>query len=272
VRDPQKRITLDIVADDAWINESFATSPVVMDESEQMEEDDAIIKSIVVKYKLDRDQVIKSIRDTVYDDISALYYMTYFEKLARVQNSRDKDKDREASTPSLMSPGLTSPESLDSPKSLNESIPSPITKSPNMHKIEEDAVLAHAADVTTIPPGAVPSLVVDARKRRFTVGTGASATPPPVLPPQTQSATTDKKMSDPVADIKAAAAPKPGSPTASAEAGGEHGKGGTGCEAGGGRLPAPWTLRQQPHAHCPSPPRAQTHSPTNTTTLHILRT
>ena len=80
VRDPTKRGSLDIFADDPWINEGYDNSPIVTDMSSSIEEDDSLIKIIEQKFNIPADQIRKSIHEEVYDDISSLYYMMYHEK------------------------------------------------------------------------------------------------------------------------------------------------------------------------------------------------
>ncbi|ORZ33023.1 kinase-like domain-containing protein [Catenaria anguillulae PL171] len=80
VRDPTKRASLDIIADDPWLNEGYNEPPICNDLSMRIEEDENIIKMIENKFHIERDVILKSIRDNVYDDISALYYLMYHER------------------------------------------------------------------------------------------------------------------------------------------------------------------------------------------------
>jgi MAP/microtubule affinity-regulating kinase len=79
VRDAGKRATLDIVMDDPWINESYEDSPISTDRSQAVEEDEAVINAMVVKYKFDKESILQALRENVYNDISAIYFLMYNE-------------------------------------------------------------------------------------------------------------------------------------------------------------------------------------------------
>ncbi|KAI8895395.1 kinase-like domain-containing protein [Globomyces pollinis-pini] len=102
VRDPLKRNSLEILIDDPWINESYTDSPISTDMSETVEEDEAIINIITAKFKLDKDTILTALRENVYNDISAVYYLLYYEKDVKPEEleiSKQKAKAIEA-TPS----------------------------------------------------------------------------------------------------------------------------------------------------------------------------
>ncbi|KAJ3351668.1 Serine/threonine-protein kinase par-1 [Allomyces javanicus] len=80
VRDPTKRASLDIIADDPWLNEGYTEPPICNDLSMKISEDENLIKMIELKFHIERDVIVKSLRDNVYDDISALYYLMYHER------------------------------------------------------------------------------------------------------------------------------------------------------------------------------------------------
>ncbi|KNE67824.1 CAMK/CAMKL/MARK protein kinase [Allomyces macrogynus ATCC 38327] len=80
VRDPTKRASLDIIADDPWLNEGYTEPPICNDLSMKITEDENLIKMIELKFHIERDVIVKSLRDNVYDDISALYYLMYHER------------------------------------------------------------------------------------------------------------------------------------------------------------------------------------------------
>ncbi|KAI9027832.1 MAP/microtubule affinity-regulating kinase 1 [Hyaloraphidium curvatum] len=85
VRDPTKRASLDFLADDAWINEGYADSPIIKDvSSAPVEEDEEIIAAMIRKFPpMERDTLLQSLRQNLYDDISAIYYLMYYEKQAK---------------------------------------------------------------------------------------------------------------------------------------------------------------------------------------------
>jgi len=69
--------------DDPWINEGFNDSPIDVHIDEVIEQDDEIIDKIVEKYNVDREKLIKDLNNTVYDDISAIYYLMYYDKKSK---------------------------------------------------------------------------------------------------------------------------------------------------------------------------------------------
>ncbi|KAJ3358794.1 MAP microtubule affinity-regulating kinase 1 [Kappamyces sp. JEL0680] len=83
VRDPIKRHGLEILIDDPWINETYTDSPISTDSSTHFEEDESIIKLMEVKYKLEKSAIIQALRDNVYNDISAIYFLLYYDKEAK---------------------------------------------------------------------------------------------------------------------------------------------------------------------------------------------
>lgn len=85
VRDPAKRSSLEFLADDTWINEGCSDSPIVRDmSSAPVEEDEEIISAMIRKFPpMERETLLQSLRQNLYDDISAIYYLMYFEKQAR---------------------------------------------------------------------------------------------------------------------------------------------------------------------------------------------
>ena len=89
VRDALKRASLEILVDDPWINESFNDSPISTDKSEQVEEDDNIIKLMEAKYKFERSAILEALRENIYNDISAIYFLLYYDKdtKANLENS-----------------------------------------------------------------------------------------------------------------------------------------------------------------------------------------
>lgn len=157
VRDPVRRASLDMLIDDPWINESYSDSPISTDVSEKLEEDEMVIRAVALKYKIDREAVIKSIRDDTFDDIAALYYLHYYEKLAK--------KDNPGLTP--MTPG-------------GFSLPTPSFPSvkPSMVPIAEN----ESVPVSPVSPVGPPILAAapapkESGKRRFTINTSRKDSP-----------------------------------------------------------------------------------------------
>ncbi|ORX49732.1 Pkinase-domain-containing protein [Piromyces finnis] len=87
VRDPSKRASLDMFRDDPWINEDFSDSPIDVNIDEVIEQDDEIIDKIVEKYNVDREKLIQNLNNTVFDDISAIYYLMYYDKRSKGGNN-----------------------------------------------------------------------------------------------------------------------------------------------------------------------------------------
>ncbi|TPX33575.1 hypothetical protein SmJEL517_g03569 [Synchytrium microbalum] len=159
IRDPFKRAGLEMLIDDPWINESFPDSPIVGDVSQKIEEDENIIRLIEIKYKVDREAVIHSLRENVYDDIAAIYYLLYHERATR---------DMVAAEVAAMS----SPTTLIHAPAPKAGVPAGSDKS-DLKAIEEDSILPHeelpaarARPSPTSNANAKPA----PRKRRFTVG------------------------------------------------------------------------------------------------------
>lgn len=85
VRDPAKRAGLDFLADDAWINEGCPDSPIERDvSSAPVGEDEEIIQAMLRKFPpMERETLLHSLRQNLYDDISAIYYLMYYQKQAK---------------------------------------------------------------------------------------------------------------------------------------------------------------------------------------------
>jgi MAP/microtubule affinity-regulating kinase len=144
VRDPLKRGALDILNDDPWLNEGYEDSPVLVDKSEVFVEDEEIVKLVEQKFKIEKEVILKSLRDGVYDDISALYYLYYYDKDARTRSSSE--------TPDIVQVTNTRPKE----KSVT----------PAMGKIEEDSVLTSTIAPANQEP---PKAAAKPRRRRATV-------------------------------------------------------------------------------------------------------
>ncbi|KAJ3273197.1 hypothetical protein HDV01_004699 [Terramyces sp. JEL0728] len=89
VRDPVKRANLDILLDDGWINEGYPDSPISTDKSETFEEDEGVIKLMEAKFKIERDVILQGLRENVYNDMTAIYYLLYYEKQTRQNIEND---------------------------------------------------------------------------------------------------------------------------------------------------------------------------------------
>jgi len=100
VRDPSKRASLDLFRDDPWINEGFTDSPIDVNLDETIEKDDEIIDMIVEKYNVDKKKLISNLDNIVYDDISAIYYLMYYDKQNKEATRSQKNSISEASSSS----------------------------------------------------------------------------------------------------------------------------------------------------------------------------
>ena len=87
IRDPFKRASLEILIDDPWLNEGYA-EPLFPKESllggSQLnissEDDDIVLRIMESKFKLDRNTIQKSLQDSVYDDVAAIYHLLHHER------------------------------------------------------------------------------------------------------------------------------------------------------------------------------------------------
>ncbi|KAJ3158829.1 Map microtubule affinity-regulating kinase [Geranomyces michiganensis] len=179
VRDPYKRAGLEMLIDDAWINEGYTDSPISTDVSQKVEENDAIIRLMVQKYSLDRDVLIQKLRDNVYDEVSSIYYLLYYEKDTHTNLAAEL-----AASPTTMLPSpVTAPSPAgqkDASSSLANAGGSVAGSKPVMTRIDEDGVLPTPEPEPVAPPAQVqarpaPATKV-ARRRRFTVGGEADVT------------------------------------------------------------------------------------------------
>eukprot|EP00834_Sanchytrium_tribonematis_P001887 NODE_50_length_31184_cov_0.705099.p8 type:complete len:389 gc:universal NODE_50_length_31184_cov_0.705099:25145-26311(+) len=154
VRDPTKRGTLDIFVDDPWINEGFDNSPIVTDTSSSIIEDEVLIKLIEQKFSIPTEQIRKSIREEVYDDISSLYYMMYHEK-HKTDSIEQASKVLEGNATNVV---------RDPPP-----VPPQVSANANkMDKISEDEQANHHTAEESKTPNAGDSTSMG-RRRRFTV-------------------------------------------------------------------------------------------------------
>lgn len=193
VRDPEKRSGLDMLIDDIWINEGFTDSPISTDVSTILDVDENIIRLIEQKYKIERDAIIDGINDNTYNDLTAIYYLLYYEK-----SMRENIEKEFANSPTHVL--LESPATKHVRTDSQQPTPSRISPA-GMQRIEEDSVLPNQAQ--PLEPKSVVVQQVPAnynqirstgspRKRRFTVGGEAKYDPneseeaPTQLPQQPQ--------------------------------------------------------------------------------------
>ncbi|KAJ3178076.1 Map microtubule affinity-regulating kinase [Geranomyces variabilis] len=181
VRDPYKRAGLEMLIDDAWINEGHADSPISTDVSQKVEENEAIIRLMVQKYSLDRDVLIQKLKDNVYDEVSSIYYLLYYEKDTHTNLAAEL-----AASPTTMlpSPAVVAAKDAAAGTPLAHAGGSAAGSKPVMTRIDEDGVLptpepaARAAAATPSPQvlaRPLPAAKV-VRRRRFTVGGEADVT------------------------------------------------------------------------------------------------
>ncbi|KAI9144137.1 kinase-like domain-containing protein [Paraphysoderma sedebokerense] len=184
VRDPTKRGSLEMLIDDPWINEGYADSPICTDISLHIDEDESLIKLIEQKFHIDRETILKSLRESQYDDIAALYHLMFHE--------RDKTGDYSRVNQVLNS--VTQPISPSSPTAISTLTRNSPTQVPQMTPIAEDGVPVSGAVTSSQGMSIISSTVTAtspqsqngtsgapnnrsmgrntsaARRRRFTVG------------------------------------------------------------------------------------------------------
>ncbi|KAJ3401293.1 Serine/threonine-protein kinase par-1, partial [Chytridiales sp. JEL 0842] len=189
IRDPYKRASLEILIDDPWINEGHTDSPIQSDLSTKIDEDDSVIRMMEAKYRIDRDTIVKSLRENLYDDVAAIYYHYYYEK-------ENKLSPTSSSSPTPLAVKTNGPPQAtprDDPQSAMAALPTQAPRSAqksaspqgsksgvnNMSAIDEDSVLppvqqgnnsAENDMASPLPSGAKSLIKAKPRKRRFTVG------------------------------------------------------------------------------------------------------
>ena len=141
VRDPSKRAGLQVIADDAWLNEGCEGSPFDATPAlPEIKEDDSLVTLMEAKFKIPKDTILKALRENSYDDVAAIYYLMY------AQKSKEPNTKLEESS-SLFQPVAISPPSITK---LNT--PSP----PRMTPISEDD-----DDAPILKPGEKASIKVE---------------------------------------------------------------------------------------------------------------
>jgi len=177
IRDPNKRASLEMLIDDPWINEGYSDSPIKKNEEEVITTDESIIQFMVQKYKFDREQIIKSLDDNVYDDTSAIYYLLYNEK----KNKNNLEGILSPVTDNTPAPPAAKPSEKEAEKAAT-----PQTKN-GMVRIDEDDVLPannannNNAGAVKIPARQPATAATATRTRRFTV-TGITVDRPSEVP------------------------------------------------------------------------------------------
>ncbi|KAJ3089491.1 Map microtubule affinity-regulating kinase, partial [Physocladia obscura] len=193
VRDPYKRNSLDLLIDDPWINEGYNNdSPIVSDLGATVDEDESVIKLLETKHNIDRETVLKSLRENKYDDTAAIYYLLYFEKFSRSRRNTEQPGVPTINTANVSSnsPPLASPndQTAHSAMAAIPSLSKPFGEtssaaktnsvvSAQANKIDEDSI---SDDVAPLPqsnlrPKLTAAKTNEAAKRRITVGSESDA-------------------------------------------------------------------------------------------------
>ncbi|KND04485.1 CAMK/CAMKL/MARK protein kinase [Spizellomyces punctatus DAOM BR117] len=177
VRDPFKRAGLEMLIDDPWINDGFSDSPISTDVSQKVEEDDSIIRLLENKYHIDRETIIQKLRENVYDEVSSIYYLLYYEKDTRANIAAElaANPTTQVPSPTTPSPAPVHPHLQglrDSGLGTSFSSSQGAGSKPVMMRIDEDGVLQSPEPAPAPPSQARPVLPTSkpTRRRRFTVG------------------------------------------------------------------------------------------------------
>ncbi|KAI3638604.1 hypothetical protein MIR68_003102 [Amoeboaphelidium protococcarum] len=150
VRDPTKRSTLDVVSDDAWINDGFDDSPVTknIQPDISLAPDEEIIRMMCDKFNLSPEMILGSLQANAYDDIGAIYMLLHDQK--------QSGKWTPYSNPNQLSPM--------SPIQLQQGTATPISRAPLMQAIgEDDDAMDISRDSYSSTPGQQP--IVERRER-----------------------------------------------------------------------------------------------------------
>ena len=197
VRDPLRRAGLEIVIDDGWINEAYGDSPINTDLSEKVDEDATIIKLMETKYQVQREDVIKSLREDLYNDIGATYYLLYHEKEVRSQVQAEVDRGEITASPfgSISSPSASPSVSSSRAAKGNSPSGSGTGSRSGMGRIDEDGAGA-GPDGSKTPSQKAKS----SRRRRVTVSgenerpDDSSPTDSPKTPKREEKESRHKKL------------------------------------------------------------------------------
>ena len=161
-----------MLIDDPWINEGFDDSPITSDVSQRVLEDDEILTSIERKYHLSKAAILKSLRENLYDEIAAIYYLMYNEKLQKGEISVEDERTRSipSTDPSKAAMAIISEDAaLKTEQARKASQAAPLPPTPVAKGTEGDG----EEEEVVQPLGKTP--VPAARKRRFTVTNAADA-------------------------------------------------------------------------------------------------
>jgi MAP/microtubule affinity-regulating kinase len=183
VRDPLKRPTLDILVDDTWLNDGYEASPVMQEINEENINEDALILSIIEsKFGVPKDQMIKSLRENVYDETLAIYFMLWDEKRKNGEATVIKIGEQMAIKPGISGGQTASPKSED-------------LKHTPIGAIQEEG---SGEVVTVIEPSRRRSTAAP-QTPEITPKNGASAVPSSKVPvPNTANATVTPRVVQPV--------------------------------------------------------------------------
>lgn len=194
-----------MLTDDQWINEGYPDSPIQVDISQKFEQDDSIIRLIETRFKVDRETVINCIKDNVYDDIAALYYLLYYEKETRgkieneVMSMGGPSPMVHGRSSSVTSPATTFIDSPISPVTISSRSSSSSASSPSQQSTAASS--AGAADVAAAARPVTAAAATGAPKVPAMVRIDEDGDALPAQPaPSSSNATAD--ASQQMADIK----------------------------------------------------------------------
>lgn len=139
VRDPFKRPDLDILVDDQWMNEGYEDSPVSKPVAEELVREDPYIMQVMeTKFGIDKDTVIKGLRENVYDDNMAIYFLLWSEKERNGDASITKIGDQMGKSGATIPASPMSPEAPRLPLGLVPSTQTPVSATPPIAAIKEE--------------------------------------------------------------------------------------------------------------------------------------
>jgi MAP/microtubule affinity-regulating kinase len=165
---------------------------------------------IETRFQLDREIVLKSLNEGLYDDISAVYYLIHYEKQTR--GKIEGEIQAMGSNPLSLTPSPTTIVSDLSGKELNKATTVPSStrktaKSPDTNNIPEDEVLDEVSSNgsgNTTGTSAARAVQKPKIKRRVTVGAGDSANmenSAPIVAPVKKAAPQESDMNGHVAQF-----------------------------------------------------------------------
>ena len=178
VRDPTKRASLDMIADDPWLNDGFDGPAVVQElpsSDAEKSMDEEICRFIVEKFNVPYDQLVGSLKQGTCDDIAAIYMLLVDQKAT-----------------GKWSPSSANMISPLSPVNLQQGSATPISRPTQMGTIGEEgqpAVTIHSSrhllgNAVAAPTQSIqapaPAMPVAARRERSATMTGAPVRQRPV--------------------------------------------------------------------------------------------